>query len=112
MREKEITTRMIPALEKKYGSSEVYEFEGKKYLSLGDPYLDSVWINTERPVPVYSCSVLELGEPVDDSGYVRKLFMFWDVIRLGMEDESLACDWEHPADVRDNGATFDVETLS
>jgi len=45
MREKEITTRMIPALEKKYGSSEVYEFEGKKYLSLGDPYLDSVWIN-------------------------------------------------------------------
>jgi len=49
---------------------------------------------------------------VDDSGYVRKLFMFWDVIRPGMEDESLACDWEHPADVRDNGATFDVETLS
>lgn len=92
----------INEMEKKFGS---VEFEGAKYVIIDDAYL------TNRDAygdAVYHADAIKVGD-IPDDGYQPIYTVEWEIINPLCDDESLACDWETPADVRDCGATINLE---
>lgn len=90
----------INEMEKRFGS---VEFEGEKYILIDDAYIDG-------PVDdaAYFANAIKVGD-IPDDGYQPIYKVEWEIINPLCDDESLACDWENPADVRDCGATINLE---
>lgn len=92
----------INDMEKRFGS---VEFEGEKYILIDDAYIDG-------PVDdaAYFAYAVKAGEAPDDDRYLPLYTVEWEIINPATDDdESQACDWENPVDVRDDGATINLE---
>ena len=92
----------INEMEKKFGS---VEFEGTKYILIEDAYL------TNRDAygdAVYRANAVKIGD-VPDEGYIPVYAVEWEISNPETEDEADACDWDSPADIRDEGAMLDLE---
>ena len=92
----------INDLEKKFGS---VEFEGAKYILIQDAYLSNEGGYGDA---AYFADAIKVGDTPDD-GDVSLYTVEWDIVNKEAEDEADACDWDTPADVRDDGATIDLE---
>ena len=91
----------INDMEKKFGS---VEFEGAKYILIQDAYLD----NEGYGEAAYFANAIKVGD-TQDNGYVPVYTVEWGIINPETEDEADACDWDTPADVRDDGATLGIK---
>lgn len=92
----------INEMEKKFGS---VEFEGAKYILIEDAYL------TNRDAygdAVYRANAVKIGDVLDE-GYIHIYTVEWEISNPQVEDGADACDWDSPEDVRDDGATLDIE---
>lgn len=92
----------INDMEKKFGS---VEFEGAKYILIQDAYLSN---RDAYGDAAYFANAVKAGD-TPDNGYVPVYTVEWGIINPETEDEADACDWDSPADVRDDGATLDLE---
>ena len=92
----------INDMEKKFGS---VEYEGEKYILLQDAYLENDGAYGDA---AYFADAVKVGDTPDE-GYLPVYTVVWEIIDKETEDAGNACDWDTPADIRDSGATFDLE---
>ena len=95
----------INEIEKKFGS---VEYKGEKYILIQDAYLS----NNAYGDVAYFANAIKAGDTTDDGYvpvYVPVYTVEWKIINPDTEDKADTCDWNSPADVRDDGAVLDTE---
>lgn len=92
----------INEMEKRFGS---VKFEGTKYIIIDDVYMAN---RDAYGDAVYRANAIKDGD-APDGGYLPVYEVEWEISNPQAEDEADACDWDSPADVRDEGATLDLE---
>lgn len=96
----------INDIEEKFGS---VEYKGEKYILIQDAYLSNKDAYGDA---AYFANAVKAGDTADDGYvpvYVPVYTVEWKIIHPEAENEEDACDWDSPADVRDDGVVLDTE---
>ena len=96
--------KTIEEMKREFGS---VEYDDKEYVLTQDAYCE---YNANYDRTYYTALAVSANDKPDEYGFIPYYSVEWEIINPDDEDESNACDWNSPCNVRPSGYYCDAET--
>lgn len=75
----------------------------ERYILTQMPYIDGT--NEDA---YYTARAIKDSDQPDEDNFIPVYQLIWDIINTETEDESEACEWDSPSDIKDQGERYDL----